>query len=63
MTKTPLGGERTGKNPTDRGKLGVKRSVATDCRGVPLGIAVAGTSRIRAKSNHRVAPDNVPAAG
>ena len=22
MTKAPLGGERTGKNPTDRGKLG-----------------------------------------
>ena len=44
MTKAPLGGEKTGKNPTDRGKLGVKRSVVTDCRGVPLGIAVAGAN-------------------
>ena len=26
MTKAPLGGEKTGKNPTDRGKLGTKRS-------------------------------------
>jgi putative transposase len=31
-TKAPLGGEKTGKNPTDRGKLGVKRSVLTDGR-------------------------------
>ena len=37
-------GKKTGKNPTDRGKLGVKRSVVTDCRGVPLGIAVAGAN-------------------
>ncbi len=37
-------GKKTGKNPTDRGKLGVKRSVITDCRGVPLGIAIAGAN-------------------
>ena len=37
-------GKKTGKNPTDRGKLGVKRSVLTDRRGVPLGIAVAGAN-------------------
>ena len=49
MTKAPLGGEKTGKNPTDRGKLGVKRSVVTDCRGVPLGIAVAGANTHDAK--------------
>src|SRR5947209_1574782 len=30
MTKAPLGGEKTGPNPTDRGKSGVKRSVLTD---------------------------------
>src|SRR3954452_1875141 len=29
MTKAPLGGEKTGPNPTDRGKLGTKRSVVT----------------------------------
>jgi len=37
-------GKKTGKNPTDRGKLGVKRSVLTDGRGVPLGIAIAGAN-------------------
>lgn len=37
-------GKKTGKNPTDRGKLGVKRSVLTDARGVPLGVAVAGAN-------------------
>ena len=44
MTKAPLGGEETGKNPTDRGKLGTKRSVLTDGQGVPLGIAVSGAN-------------------
>ena len=37
-------GKKTGKNPTDRGKLGVKRSVLTDGRGVPLGVAIAGAN-------------------
>ncbi|HPP54375.1 MAG TPA: IS5 family transposase [Thermoguttaceae bacterium] len=44
MTKAPLGGEKTGKNPTDRGKLGVKRSVLTEGRGVPLGVVVEGAN-------------------
>ena len=35
----------TGPNPTDRGKQGVKRSVRTDGRGAPLGLAVAGANR------------------
>jgi transposase len=38
------GGE-TGPNPTDRGKRGVKRSVLTDGRGVPLGAAIDGANR------------------
>ena len=42
-------GKKTGKNPTDRGKLGVKRSVVTDSRGVPLGIAIAGANAHDAK--------------
>lgn len=37
-------GKNTGKNPTDRGKLGTKRSVLTDQRGVPLGVAVSGAN-------------------
>src|SRR5207244_723476 len=35
MTKAPPGGERTGRNPTDRGKLGTKRSLLTEAAGVP----------------------------
>ena len=34
-----------GKNPTDRGKIGTKRSVLTDGRGVPIGLAVDGANR------------------
>ena len=34
-----------GKNPTDRGKIGTKRSVLTDGSGVPIGLAVAGANR------------------
>jgi putative transposase len=34
-----------GKNPTDRGKLGTKRSLLTDGHGLPLGIAVDGAHR------------------
>jgi tetratricopeptide (TPR) repeat protein len=30
MTKAPLGGKKTGPNPTDRGKGGVKRSLLTE---------------------------------
>ncbi len=45
MTKAPLGMEKTGPNPTDRGKKGTKRSLFTDARGVPLSIAVDGANR------------------
>lgn len=38
LGKAPLGGTATGPNPTDRGKLGTKRSLLTDGRGVPLAI-------------------------
>ena len=42
MTKSPLGGEKNREKPDDRGKLGVKRSVLTDARGGPIGVAVDG---------------------
>jgi putative transposase len=45
MTKAPLGGEKTGPNPTDRGKSGVKRSVLTEGHGVPVGLTIAGANR------------------
>jgi len=44
MTKAPLGGEATGKNPTDRATIGTQRSVLTDGAGVPLGIVVSGAN-------------------
>ena len=34
-----------GKHPTDRGKLGTKRSVLTDGGGIPIGLAVEGAHR------------------
>jgi len=37
LGKAPLQGEKTGPNPTDRAKSGVKRSILTEGRGVPVG--------------------------
>ncbi|MGI4858972.1 MAG: IS5 family transposase [Janthinobacterium lividum] len=42
---SPPGGPETGPNPTDRGKLGSKRDIVVDARGVPLAIAVSGANR------------------
>ncbi len=44
MGKAPLGGQKTGPNPTDRAKKGTKRSLLTDGRGAPLGLVVAGAN-------------------
>lgn len=44
MNKAPLGGTDTGPNPTDRGKLGTKRSLQTDAAGIPIGLAVSGAN-------------------
>ena len=35
-------GEKTGPNPTDRGKLGSKRHILTDQRGTPLSAVITG---------------------
>ena len=40
-----MGGKKTGRNPTDRGKRGVKRSLLTEGHGVPIGLAVEGANR------------------
>jgi transposase len=45
ITKAPCGGERAGRSPVDRGKQGLKRSVATEARGVPIGLVSAGANR------------------
>jgi IS5 family transposase len=45
LTKAPCGGEKAGRNPVDRGKLGVKRSTIVDAKGIPLGAVVAPANR------------------
>jgi len=45
LTKAPCGGERAGPSPAGRRKGGLKRPVASDCHGIPLGIASAGANR------------------
>jgi putative transposase len=42
MSPAPLGGSKTGKNPTDRGKSGSKVHLLVDERGAPLAIYVTG---------------------
>ena len=39
------GGEKTGKNPTDRARLGTKHHVLVDGKGVPLAICITGANR------------------
>ena len=43
----------TGPNPTDRGKLGTKRHVLTDKKGIPLSVVItaANTHDIKAATN------------
>src|SRR5215217_400891 len=43
--KAPCGGEGTGKSPVDRGKLGWKWSVASECAGIPIGWSIDGANR------------------
>ena len=45
MTKAPLGGEQTGRNPTDRGKRGTKRHLLCEGHGLPIGLVVTGANR------------------
>ena len=45
LHKAPCGGEGTGPNPTDRGKIGWKWSIATDLFGIPIGWVTDGANR------------------
>jgi IS5 family transposase len=38
------GGGATGKDPTNRGKLGTKRHIVVDRQGVPLAVAITGAN-------------------
>src|SRR5690348_3215365 len=57
----PLGGERSGPNPTDRAKRGVKRSLLCEGAGVPIGLEVAGAN-IRDEKLLRATIDSIPIA-
>jgi transposase len=45
ITKAPSGGEVVGRSPVDRGKPGLKRSVLTESKGLPLDVVSAGANR------------------
>jgi len=38
------GGDQTGKDPTNRGKLGTKRHIVVDRAGVPLAVTISGSN-------------------
>ena len=44
ITKAPYGGDCTGRNPTDRGKQGTKRSVLVEGNGVTLSVEFGGAN-------------------
>jgi hypothetical protein len=41
----PLGGQKTGKSPTDRGKLGAKMNHLVDGRAAPISVVLCGANR------------------
>src|ERR671914_2640254 len=45
ITKAPCGGQKAARSPVDRAKRGVKRSMAVDARGIPLGAVSAPANR------------------
>jgi transposase len=45
ITKAPCGGSKAGPSPVDRRKGGLKRSVACEGYGIPIGIVSAGANR------------------
>lgn len=57
-------GKKTGPNPTDRGKLGTKRSLLSDGHGIPLALAVAGANipdfQLVAETLDALIPDRPP---
>jgi len=63
----PLGGDATGPDPTNRGKLGTKRHVLSDRRGAPLGVVLSAANRTdmkcaEASLDSRIVPRPRPTA-
>jgi hypothetical protein len=44
VCRLPWGGQQTGKDPTNRGKLGTKRHLVVDRTGLPLAITITGAN-------------------
>ncbi len=63
-----VGVKKTGANPTDRGKKGVKRSLLTEAKGIPIAVIIEGANRndfklIRQTINAIQTPRPVPLTG
>jgi putative transposase len=56
--RTGKRGDETGKNPTDRGKLGTKRHFVVDGQGIPLGVKLSGANA-HDKTRFRATLDSV----
>jgi transposase len=56
------GGEKTGKNPTDRSKLGTKHHILTEAHGIPLAVTATGSNVPDVKEVLNVV-DTVPPVG
>jgi putative transposase len=57
LGKARFGGEKVGKNPTDRGKTGSKRSLLVEAQGGPLAIVVAPAN----VNDHLLLPETIAA--
>ena len=44
-SKAPLAVKWSGKNPTDRGKRGIKRNIIVDINGAPLAVSIGAANR------------------
>jgi len=61
-TKRRWAGKKTGANPTDRAKGGVKRSLVTEARGIPVGLVPDGANRHDLKRTESTLASLPPAA-
>ena len=62
LYKAPLGGKKTGPNPTDRAKGGVKRSLLNEARGIPVGLVLERGNRNDMKLTQSTLSSLQPAA-
>ncbi|WP_394365767.1 IS5 family transposase [Hymenobacter rubripertinctus] len=62
LHKAPLAGKKTGPNPTDRAKGGVKRSLLTEAHGIPVGLVLEGANRHDMKLTESTLASLPPAA-